>query len=150
MSKAKLPNQEDITLLSELRDKYNCFNNKEQPYYHALSNAIQVLRREGDWINRESVKEKMQEAVNFKLKWTRRKAVLFSYAELESIINSVPTSDYDERPAGTWGLSVGNQGEIYQITCSECGYTKGRQGLVIFNDLPRFCEKCGAAMRGNG
>ena len=36
----------DIERLSELRSNYNCFDEKEEPYYRALSNAIQALRRE--------------------------------------------------------------------------------------------------------
>lgn len=34
----------DIERLSELRSNYNCFDEKEEPYYRALSNAIQALR----------------------------------------------------------------------------------------------------------
>lgn len=35
-----------ISILSEIRSKYDCFNEKEQPYYHALSVAIKSLRKE--------------------------------------------------------------------------------------------------------
>ena len=35
----------DIERLSELRSKYNCFDEKEEPYYRALSNAIKELRK---------------------------------------------------------------------------------------------------------
>ena len=35
-----------ISLLSEIRAKYDCFNEEEQPYYHALSVAIKSLKRE--------------------------------------------------------------------------------------------------------
>ena len=34
----------DIEKLSELKSNYNCFDEKEEPYYRALSNAIQALR----------------------------------------------------------------------------------------------------------
>ncbi len=40
----------DIEKLSELRSKYNCFDEKEEPYYRALSDAIQALREEADRI----------------------------------------------------------------------------------------------------
>lgn len=42
----------DIERLSELKSNYNCFDEKEEPYYRALSNAIQALRKEkqGEWI----------------------------------------------------------------------------------------------------
>ena len=39
---------EAIKLLSEIRANYNCFNEKEDLYYHALSKAIAAIR-EGDW-----------------------------------------------------------------------------------------------------
>ena len=35
----------DIERLSELRSNYNCFDEKEEPYYRALSNAIEALRK---------------------------------------------------------------------------------------------------------
>lgn len=35
---------QDIEKLSELRSNYNCFDESEEPYYRALSNAIQALR----------------------------------------------------------------------------------------------------------
>jgi len=35
---------ESIKLLSELRAKYSCFDEKEEPYYRALSVAITSIR----------------------------------------------------------------------------------------------------------
>lgn len=35
---------ESIKLLSELRAKYSCFDEKEEPYYRALSAAITSIR----------------------------------------------------------------------------------------------------------
>lgn len=40
----------DIERLSELRSNYNCFDEKEEPYYRALSNAIEALRDKADKI----------------------------------------------------------------------------------------------------
>lgn len=39
---------QDIEKLSELKANYNCFDESEEPYYRALSNAIQALRNEID------------------------------------------------------------------------------------------------------
>lgn len=36
---------DSIERLSELRSNYNCFDEKEQPYYHALSDAIEILKK---------------------------------------------------------------------------------------------------------
>ena len=44
--------EEAITILSDIRSQYNCFDEAEQTYYHALSMAIQALREQkvGKWI----------------------------------------------------------------------------------------------------
>ena len=43
-----------LNALSELRSKYNCFDEHEEPVYHALSEAIKALsqpeRKTGKWI----------------------------------------------------------------------------------------------------
>ena len=49
----------DIELLSELRSDYNCFDEKEEPYYRALSNAIQAVRKDID----NDTKEETEPAV---------------------------------------------------------------------------------------
>lgn len=38
---------QDIKKLSELKSNYNCFDEKDEPYYRALSDAIEVLREKG-------------------------------------------------------------------------------------------------------
>lgn len=45
-----------ISRLSEIRSNYNCFDEKEEPYYRALSEAIQLVsaqpeRKRGEWID---------------------------------------------------------------------------------------------------
>lgn len=37
---------EAISILSELRSNYDCFDEKEQPHYHALSLAIKSLKEQ--------------------------------------------------------------------------------------------------------
>ena len=36
---------EAISILSELRSNYNCFDIKDEPYYRALSKAIEALKK---------------------------------------------------------------------------------------------------------
>lgn len=36
----------DIEKLSEIRSKYSCFDEKEEPYYRALSTAIAAIREQ--------------------------------------------------------------------------------------------------------
>lgn len=45
MTKDELPNQEEITCLSEIRAGYSCFDEKEEPFYRALSKGIEALRK---------------------------------------------------------------------------------------------------------
>lgn len=42
----------DIEHLSDLRERFNCFDEKEEPYYRALSNAIEELRKKAYRIGR--------------------------------------------------------------------------------------------------
>lgn len=37
-----------ISKLSEIRSEYNCFDENEEPYYRALSEAIRILSKRGD------------------------------------------------------------------------------------------------------
>ena len=41
----------DVEILSDLRSQYNCFDEHEEPVYHALSEAIKALseRKTGKW-----------------------------------------------------------------------------------------------------
>lgn len=44
-----------ISRLSEIRSNYNCFDEKEEPYYRALSEAIQLVsaqpeEKRGEWV----------------------------------------------------------------------------------------------------
>lgn len=47
--------EEAITELSDVRSDYNCFNENEEPKYHALSMAIEALQEKeqktGKWID---------------------------------------------------------------------------------------------------
>lgn len=39
-----MKNQNEISILSELRSGYSSFDDKEEPFYHALSEGIKALR----------------------------------------------------------------------------------------------------------
>ena len=49
------PMNDVISRLSEIRSDYNCLDEKEEPYYRALSEAIQLVsaqpQRTGRWID---------------------------------------------------------------------------------------------------
>ena len=40
----------DIELLSELRSRFSLFDDHEQPYYHALSEAIRAMNMVQSWV----------------------------------------------------------------------------------------------------
>ena len=44
-----------ISKLSEIRNDYNCFDEGEEPYYRALSEAIKILSQREDAVPRTSV-----------------------------------------------------------------------------------------------
>ena len=50
-----------IELLSELRAGYSCFDEKEEPYYRALSLAIASIREKMDADNEEQVLEESED-----------------------------------------------------------------------------------------
>ena len=53
-----------IELLSELRAKYNCFDENEAPYYEALSLGIKAIREQ---TARESILNKIKAEVTARL-----------------------------------------------------------------------------------
>lgn len=52
-----------ISRLSEIRSRYNCFNESEEPYYRALSEAIKLLsgQADGDTISRKAAIDEIDE-----------------------------------------------------------------------------------------
>ena len=58
-----------ISKLSEIRSQYNCFDEAEEPYYRALSEAIKKLseRTDGDIISRQEAIKELEElnAISF-------------------------------------------------------------------------------------
>ena len=58
-----------ISTLSEIRSQYNCFDEAEEPYYRALSEAIKKLseRADGDIISRQEAIKELEElnAISF-------------------------------------------------------------------------------------
>lgn len=56
MSRERKVNRMDdlISKLSEIRSKYNCFDEDEEPYYRALSKAIRILSSECEYWDDES------------------------------------------------------------------------------------------------
>lgn len=54
-----------INKLSDLRSQYNCFDENEEPFYRALSDAIRILsqRVDGDTISRQAAIDALSKAM---------------------------------------------------------------------------------------
>jgi hypothetical protein len=97
-----------ISRLSEIRSDYNCLDEKEEPYYRALSEAIQLVsaqqKRTGHWIPMTCRYEPGAEGFPYLIKkW----------------MEATEPDDID-------GLKCSECGEIFDFTearnwCSECG-----------------------------
>lgn len=57
-----------------------------------------------------------------------------------------------ERPQGEWIVTAEDNDGIHRICCPFCSYEKGSNStdpiIVTFSNFPKFCENCGADMRG--
>lgn len=68
---------------------------------------------------------------------------------IEAVKNSTP---YEERPQGEWIVTAEDNDGVHRICCPFCFYEKGSNNtdpiIVTFTNFPKFCENCGADMRG--
>ena len=59
---------------------------------------------------------------------------------------------YEERPQGEWIVTAEDNDGVHRICCPFCSYEKGSNNtdpiIVTFSNFPKFCENCGADMRG--
>lgn len=58
----------------------------------------------------------------------------------------------DIRPKGEWIVTAEDNDGVHRICCPFCSYEKGSNNtdpiIVTFTHFPKFCENCGADMRG--
>ena len=57
-----------------------------------------------------------------------------------------------EPKQGEWIVTAEDNDGVHRICCPFCSYEKGSNNtdpiIITFNDFPKFCENCGANMRG--
>ena len=57
------------------------------------------------------------------------------------------------RPQGEWVVTAEDNDGVHRICCPFCSYEKGSNNtdpiIVTFANFPKFCENCGADMRGD-
>lgn len=135
-------NDDLISRLSEIRSKYNCFDENEEPYYRALSETIRVLsqRADGDTISRAEAIEVLNKLArdNFTLK----DAFAFYLGALHDASDEIKALPSAER-RGKWI----HDGKDFPhgcdwIHCSVCG----ARGINVPADLTNYCPNCGARM----
>ena len=127
-----------IRKLSEIRSEYNCFNQDEEPYYRALSEAISILSRraDGDTIYRQAAIDALEEPCKVPDTWTDEYAVgeRAQWEKDVKALNSLPSAERH----GRWNNGF----------CSVCG----EEALTEWNDtggeyaFTKFCPHCGAKM----
>lgn len=85
-----------ISRLSEIRSGYNCFNEDEEPFYHALSDAIRILsqRADSDTISRAAAIDAMANTLwHYPNEYYRNLNVYeFARGLVEFGLKSVPTA----------------------------------------------------------
>jgi len=81
-----------ISKLSEIRSKYNCLDEAEEPYYRALSEAIKVLsgQADGDAISRQAAIEAINNHFGFNIEEEYGSAV-------QEVINGLPSAQPEQR-----------------------------------------------------
>lgn len=125
-----------ISRLSDIRSQYNCFNESEETYYRALSEAIKMLseQADGDTISRQAAIE-VADAV-----WSVTGDV--NVAKVWDQIRNLPSAQ-PERKTGIWlktGQSFVFPDKFRNYFCSECGFE-------IEKTAYNYCPNCGADMR---
>lgn len=133
-------NDNTISKLSEIRSEYNCFNQDEEPYYRALSEAISILSRRmnDDTISRQAAIDALGERPLVWNVWTDEYELgqRNQYDSDKLAIETLPSADRH----GRWDNGF----------CSVCG----AEALTEWNDtggeyaFTKFCPNCGAKMDG--
>lgn len=56
------------------------------------------------------------------------------------------------RPKGEWIVTAEDNDGVHRICCPFCSYEKGSNNtdtiIVTFTNFPKFCENCGAKLKG--
>ena len=67
---------------------------------------------------------------------------VFTGRQVNEILESLPSAD---RPSGHW-IDIDTQTYTWKVRCNKCGHE--RSMMSTQGVYPKFCENCGADMRG--
>lgn len=171
-----MTNEQTIELLSEMRSRYNCFDESERQFYEALSVAIEALScsekpnelqppGQGQWdggmIYRQDAIEAIRKLPNAGIHWfVSAEAVFDALLKLPSVtkleakeLQDVKVErDYWKQRAKYAKRIKGEWIDLdeYQtmdwMSKNKCSIC----GKITFGELKNYCPNCGADMRGKG
>lgn len=150
-----------ISRLSEIRSEYNCFDENEEPYYRALSEAIKILsrREDRDTISRQAAIDALRDMYHAAEKWAkeasddvikaRAESCMASLIEMKLRIEKLPSAGPERESAEwvCWYEEIKNDTcteYIPHCKCPECGTEYDPHTVKFIN----FCSYCGAKMGG--
>lgn len=132
-----------ISKLSEIRSEYNCFNQDEEPYYHALSEVISILSRQkdGDTISRKSAIDTLKKAYWDNDIQSAKDDLCIVDAMTDWSIRQIKALPSVER-RGRW-IRTGEDGYCSICKCDMPMYKEDWEWEYI--ETP-YCPNCGAKM----
>lgn len=134
-----------ISILSEIRSSYNCFDEKEEPYYRALGEAIRLVSAQPEKRTEERAKTHACDSISRqaaidaieKAKTARTEDGEIYVAKINAEMNITLLPSVERR--GRWVDVKPAPDNLFCVTCSVCG---DRQMIEVAN----YCPMCGARM----
>lgn len=136
-----------ISRLSEIRSKYNCFDENEEPYYRALSETIRVLsqRADGDTISRAEAIDEMREMYHAAEKWlqeaeddtikARAESCMATLVEMKLRAEKLPSAEPTVRIDGsTLFIEIDDVEPILRVAVIEKGSVWGKVFYEVEDD----------------
>ncbi len=155
-----------ISRLSEIRSNYNCFDENEEPYYRALSEAIQLASAQPE----ERTETPACDLILQTLKDAQPEWLPPADTDLSAYSDKLWKAAYErgkreaesERKRGKWipmtrryfinpdslpymtskWIEATGSDEVEALKCSKCG------AVYDFTEARNWCSECGADMRG--
>lgn len=134
-----------ISILSEIRSNYNCFDENEEPYYRALSEAIRLMSAHPEKHTEERTETHACDCIS------RRKAFEYFVTLWECIGTIMDRDEWEDVCMTTANEIPSAQPEI--IRCKDCkyrdvfGYCVYGTRLAWVTESNDFCSK--AERRGD-
>ena len=125
-----------ISKLSEIRSEYNCFDENEEPYYRALSEAIKFLsqRADGDTVSRQAAKDALAKFVPYAICDESTESYTNGLTDAYNLICQLPSAQPEWNNHTVACLLA----ELFDDTCA-CNYNGIDEWLPIKCELLESC-----------